>query len=221
MLAADLQDRVVVLAGSSGRLGVITRPLLEAAGALVFGIDAQEGHATDHSADLTSEAAVADAFAAATASYGRIDSLVHVVGTWDMAPLHETSLDHWNRIIDVNLTSVFLCFREVTRQLVSARNGGRLVAVSARPGITRGTAQQGPYAVSKAGVARLVEAVTDEYGERGITAAAIAPSMILFGDEQPGTGGAPAEDIARGCVYLAGEGGATHAGAVLPFYGNG
>jgi len=220
-MAASLAGRRIVLTGSSGRLGRVLRPLLTQAGARVMGIDAAAGESTDLQAQLTVEAEVETVLAEAARRLGGIDALVHVVGTWDATPLHETTLAQWQKQADVNLTSTFLCFREALRHMLAAGTGGRLVAVSARSGIGRGPAGQAPYAAAKAGVARLVESVTEEYAAAGITAAAVAPSTILFGDEEAGTAGAAAADIARFCVHLAGDGGAQHAGCVIPLYGNG
>lgn len=96
--------------------------------------------------------------------------------------------------------------------------GGRLVAVASGQGADGGVAEQGPYSAAKAGVVRLVEAVAAEQDGR-ITAVAVAPSMILFGGEEPGTRGVSVEAIADLCVYLAGEGGGIHNGEVLRAYG--
>jgi 3-oxoacyl-[acyl-carrier protein] reductase len=67
-------------------------------------------------------------------------------------------------------------------------------------------------------VIRLVEALGEEYGEAGITAHAIAPSMILF-DGMEDEKGIPAEDLARLCVLLAGPAGDALNGAVVRAYG--
>jgi 3-oxoacyl-[acyl-carrier protein] reductase len=220
-MAGSLAGRRVVLTGSSGRLGRVLHSQLKQAGARVLGIDAAAGESTELQAQLTSEAEVETVMAEAARRLGGIDALIHVVGTWAARPLHATTLAQWQQQVDVNLTSTFLCFREALRHMRSAGAGGRLVAVSARSGIGRGPAGQAPYAAAKAGVARLVESLTEEYAALGITAAAVAPSTILFGDEEAGAAGAAAADIARFCVHLAGDGGAQHAGCVIPLYGNG
>jgi NAD(P)-dependent dehydrogenase (short-subunit alcohol dehydrogenase family) len=119
-------------------------------------------------------------------------------------------------VLSVNLTSTFLCFREGVRHF-RRHGGGRLVALASRQGAEGGVPEQAAYAASKAGVIRLVEATAKEYGGEGISASAVAPSMILFGGQQGK--GVSAERIAGLCAYLASEAGAIHTGTVLRAYG--
>lgn len=226
MLSTDLSDRTVVVTGAGGRLGrVLVRHLAEACGARVAALDLAPpsglpARARAIGADLGDEAAVAEAFDAVEAALGVPHALVHAVGMWDGAPLAETALADWNRMLRVNLTSTFLCFREAVRRLRAADAPGRLVALASMQGADRGVAEQAAYAASKAGVVRLVEAVTAEHAPAGITAAAVAPSMILFGDEGPDARGVTAADVAALCAYLCGDGGGVHAGSVLRAYGS-
>jgi NAD(P)-dependent dehydrogenase (short-subunit alcohol dehydrogenase family) len=218
-----LPDTPVLVTGAGGRLGRVVVARLHAAGAHVVALDAvrPEGLPDDVpvlTADLTDRPSVQEAFAQAEASAGRIGALVHTVGMWAGQPLAETHLADWRRVMDVNLTSTFLCFREAAKRMEAKAGGGRLVAFASRQGADRGVAEQAAYSASKAGVVRLVEAVAAEYEGR-ITAAAIAPSTILFGDEGEGARGVAAEAIADLCVYLCGAGGPVHNGAVLRAYG--
>lgn len=222
MLAPDLSGTVVVLTGVGGRLGrVIARHLLDA-GAAVAGLDVEPPDGLPEAvrrftADLTSETAVSEVFSRLRDEVGAATALVHTVGMWDGKPLAETPLAGWQRMLDVNLTSTFLAFREAARQMTG---GGRLVAVASRQGADRGAAEQAAYSASKAGVVRLVEAAAAEYDGR-ITAAAVAPSTILFGGEGAGAKGVSVDDVAALCVYLCGAGGAIHNGTVLRAYGTG
>jgi NAD(P)-dependent dehydrogenase (short-subunit alcohol dehydrogenase family) len=228
MLAARLENTIIALTGAEGRLGsVISSKLLEA-GATVAAIDVRpidglpdspprsSGGATSFTADLTNEASVAQTFAQIEEQLGPLSGLIHTVGMWGGAPFAETEMAAWDTMVKVNLTTTFLCFREAIRRMNDG--GGRLVAISSGQGADSGVAEQGPYSAAKAGVVRLVEAVASEYDGR-ITAAAVAPSMILFGGEEPGTRGVSVEAIADLCVYLCGEGGAIHNGQVIRAYG--
>lgn len=221
MLASGLETTLVALTGAGGRLGrVITDKLLES-GATVAAIDVQPidglpGGATSFVADLTDETSVARTFAQIEANLGPLGSLIHTVGMWGRAPLSETELVAWETMLKVNLTTTFLCFREAARRMTDRRGG--LVAIASRQGADGGVAEQGPYSAAKAGVVRLVESVAAEYHGR-ITAAAVAPSMILFGEEDADAKGVPVAAIADLCVYLVGEGGAIHNGQVLRAYG--
>lgn len=221
----DLSGKTIVLTGAFGRLGrILTRQLIDD-GATVVGLDQRTADPVVDSdrlhlvkADLATEAGVAEAFSAAKGAAGPADGLIHTVGMWDGQPFAETSLEDWETMMRVNLTSAFLCFREAVRQM-QAGGGGRLVGMASRQGADEGVAEQSAYSAAKAGIVRLVEAVTAELGEAGITAAAVAPSTILFGDDGEGI---RAEEVARLCAHLCtDEGGAEHAGTVVRIYGTG
>ena len=194
---------------------------LHDAGARVVALDLQrpDGDALAHAAavDLADESAVEQAFADAAAAAGRPDALVHVAGSWDGRPLLETSLADWEAQLRPNLTTAFLCFREAARHMAQG-DGGRLVGIASRQGADGAPAQQAAYAAAKAGVVRLVEACAAEFEGRGITAAAVAPSMILFGNEEPGTKGISADEVAATCAQLCATRQAAN-GEVLRLYG--
>ncbi len=219
--SVSLDQKVVVITGSGGRLGrVVVQKLLDA-GATVVGLDARSSSdVTDgvHSfvADLTNEIAVVDDFEQIKTNVGPVDGLIHTVGMWGGAPFVETEMATWETMLAVNLTSTFLTFREAAKQMLE--RGGHLVAITSMQGADRAVAEQGPYSVTKAGVVRLVEAVAAEY-DGLITAAAVAPSMMLFGGEEPGTKGVDVSEVADLCVSLASEAGASHNGTVVRAYG--
>ncbi len=221
---ADLTDHIVVVTGAAGRLGRVVVAHLAAAGATVVGVDREAPEPPDGehagrflgvAADVTSESGVREAFAVA-AEAGPLTGLVHTVGMWGGAPLAETGLDAWETLLRVNLTSTFLAFREASRRMA---DGGRLVAIASGQGADRGVAQQAGYSASKAGVIRLVEAADAELAPRGIAAVAVAPSTILFGDEDADARGVPVDEIAALLVRLVGPDGAAHAGETVRAYG--
>lgn len=218
----DLSGHVVVVTGAQGRLGRVVARHLAEAGARVAGLDRAAHDVGDLSvvADVTDEAAVADAFARVAADLGEPDGLVHTVGMWAGAPFAETTLDAWRTVLAVNLTSTFVVFREAVRRMRASGHTGRLVALASGQGADKGVAEQAAYSASKAGVVRLVESVAAEYRADEVSAAAVAPSMILFGDEEEGTRGVEADEVARLCVTLCGSAGGVHSGSVLRAYGS-
>ena len=218
-MSTDLTGRVVVLTGAFGRLGrILTRTLLDA-GAVVAGIDTRKADPIVPSsslhlfkADLGREESVADVFDEVAGAVGAPDALVHTVGMWAGTPFAETDLSDWETMLRVNLTSAFLCFREAVRHM---NDDGRLVGIASQQGADRGVAEQAAYSASKAGIVRLVESIAAEYDGR-ITAAAVAPSAILFGGEGEGV---PAQRVADLCAMLCSDEGAAHNGEVLRAYG--
>ena len=213
----DLSDQTVLVTGAAGRLGAVLVQTLLAAGARVVALDRSAdapGGATGLVADVLDEAALADAFVRAEAEVGALTAVVHTVGTWDGAPLAQTGLDAWDRVLALNLTSAFLVFREAARRLGP---GGVVVGIASGQGADRAPAEQAAYAASKAGVVRLVEATAAEAGAPH--AVAVAPSTILFGDEGADAAGVPVGAVADLCARLCADG-ALHDGATLRIYGS-
>lgn len=232
MIEVDLQHKIVVVTGASGRFGqqVVTR--FARAGAVIAAVvrreeDAQripfpeDGEGWAFPADVTDEASVQACFEQIGSQFGRIDVLIHAVGTWEARPLLETSLAAWEHILRVNLTSAFLCFREAARWMQG--QGGRLIGFASGQGADLAPPQQGAYAAAKAGLLRLVEATAAELAATahgGITAHAIVPSTILI-DHDGSQAGVRADDLVELCVYLCSPAGAAHNGAALRAYGTG
>lgn len=212
----------MVVTGAAGRLGRVVARHLSDAGARVVGLDRQPHEVGDHAvvADVTDPESVADAFTEAATAVGEPNGVVHTVGMWAGSPFAETDLADWRTVLDVNLTSTFVVFQTAVRRMLGSEGGGRLVALASGQGADKGVAEQAAYSASKAGVVRLVESVAAEYRAHEIAAAAVAPSMILFGDEEPGARGVEVEEVARLCVTLCGPAGNVHSGSVLRAYGS-
>jgi 3-oxoacyl-[acyl-carrier protein] reductase len=129
--------------------------------------------------DATSSAEVDRVFSKAAAKLGgHIDILVnnagHLVGR---VTIPEMSDEHWNRVVDVNLTSAFYCTRAVLPFM--NRGWGRIVNMSSLAGRDGGGAGAVAYSAAKAGVAGLTRALAKELAPRRITVNALAPGLIL------------------------------------------
>jgi NAD(P)-dependent dehydrogenase (short-subunit alcohol dehydrogenase family) len=205
-------------------LGRCIVPAFLQAGARIVTMDRRvesDGQLDDQAAlrlaiDVTNEDSVRQAFQQTSQELGPIDVLVHTVGGWDGRPFLETSLDQWNAMVGLNLTSAFLCFREAARQMQG--RGGTIVGIASGQGADRGMCRQSAYSASKGGLIRLIEAIAAEYQESGTRALAIAPSTLLF-DENSNEAGVPAEDVAALCVYASSAAGKSLNGATLRAYG--
>ena len=88
-------------------------------------------------ADVTSEGDVASAFARVIDELGTPWGVIHTVGTWDGGPLAQTSLEGWRHVLDLNLTSAFLCVRETARTMPE----GRVIGIASRQGADRAPAR--------------------------------------------------------------------------------
>jgi len=203
-------ERVVVITGAGGRLGLRMVEGFRKYGYKVVTIGRDV-------ADLTREAEVVEAFRSIGERHGTLFALVHTVGTWQIKSLSEMSLTEWDQMMNVNLGSTFLCFREAARLMDGGV--GRLVAITSVQGTDRGRAGQAHYAASKAGIVRLVESAALEYQKQGITVHALAPGTIVF--DGKATTGVPAEDIVEAALYLCGPSGKSMSGSSVAMYGVG
>lgn len=225
MLDLDLTGKVIVVTGADGRLGQQVVQLLARHGATLAAVVLKEEDAARipfpadaegwaFPCDVTDEQDVARCFEGINRQFGGLDVLVHTVGGWAASDLQETDLAEWNRLLLLNLTSTFLCFREASRYMTGRK--GRLIAIASSQGADRGVAGQAAYSASKAGVIRLVEATAAEF-QGHVTAHAIAPSTLV-GPGEPG-GGVRASEVAELCLYLCGSGGDALNGSTLRAYG--
>ena len=127
--------------------------------------------------DVTSETSVSAGVHLAREALGGIDILVLNAGIFVIEPFEETSLESWQRSIDVNLTGAFLLAREVLPEMRKA-GYGRVVSIGSSAGITGGAKSVAAYGASKAGVMALAKAIASEYAPFGVTSNAVAPTLI-------------------------------------------
>ncbi|GIN12714.1 3-oxoacyl-ACP reductase [Shouchella clausii] len=108
--------------------------------------------------------------------YGKIDILINNAGISTPALLKDMSVSNWDRMIEVNLRSVFLTTRLAIPSMIAQRFG-RVINISSQVG-QKGSIEHCHYAAAKAGVIGFTKSLAMEVGPYGITANCIAPGPI-------------------------------------------
>jgi NAD(P)-dependent dehydrogenase (short-subunit alcohol dehydrogenase family) len=200
----DLSDRVVVVTGGNGGIGLgMARALVDAGAAVsVWGrnadknaaavgeLTARGGRAVAVEVDVADEEQVDAAMAATVGQLGRLDTMVANAGIGGGAPFVDQTLDGWRRVTSVNLDGAFLCFRAAARVLVDQGQGGALVGVSSTSAIHGASANQA-YSASKTALLALVRGLAVELARHDIRANSLMPGWTetdmtapLFGWEK-------------------------------------
>ena len=175
--------------------------------------------------DVTDPESIATSIEDVEGHHGPVEALVHLVGGWKGgAPVHELPLGVWDGMIDLNLRSAMLCCRAVLSSMRRA-GWGRIVLVSSRTA-REGRSGQAAYAVAKAGVAVLAEAIAEENRGLDVTANVVAPSTLdttANRERMPDadfSAWVPPEDVAASITFLASQEAGQLRGAWLPVYGS-
>ena len=230
----DFADRHVVVTGATGELGEAVARLLIDAGAIVHvparsvekakALYARAGDrvAIAPVADLADEAAVAAFYAGLPPLWASI----HCAGGFAMGRIDDTGLSDLRRMIDMNAVPAFLCCREAVKAMRG--RGGRIVNVAAQPGVEpRRGAGMASYAASKAVVAALTLALSEEVASEGIWVNAVVPSIMDTGANRKSMPSADTskwaklEDVAKTIAFLASPQNAVTRAALVPVYGRG
>ncbi|MBX2826111.1 MAG: glucose 1-dehydrogenase [Gammaproteobacteria bacterium] len=125
--------------------------------------------------DMTVESEVKTLVEKTASTFGGIDIVIHVTGGLiERVPMRDMSLAHFNKVMDLNLTSNFLVVRE---SLAHMKNGGAIVNLASQAGRDGGGPGAGIYAASKGAVMTMTRAMAKEFGP-DIRVNAICPGMI-------------------------------------------
>lgn len=182
----DVQGRHVIVTGGFGALGTEVGRVLAGAGArvaLLDRVDAPAGHGEKTGAaqlvggiDLTDPAATAAAMDKVVSELGGLDGLVNIAGGFRWETLEGGAVATWDFLYAVNVKTAVCACKAALPHLVKSKNA-RIVNIGAGAA-AKAAAGMGAYAASKAGVARLTEALAEEQKEAGIKVNAVLPSII-------------------------------------------
>jgi 2-deoxy-D-gluconate 3-dehydrogenase len=186
----DLKGRVALVTGGNGGIGLGMARGLAAAGAAV----AVAGRNTAKSeaaaaelaklgvmtavieVDVTSEASCRKAVADTAKTLGRLDILINNAGINIRKPVHELALEEWKQVIDVNLTSMFVCC-QAAYPLMQQAGGGKIINIGSMMSIF-GASFAPAYSASKGGIVQFTKATAVAWARDNIQVNAVLPGWI-------------------------------------------
>ena len=227
----DLEGRIVLVTGGGSGIGRATALVLGARGASVVVADVDEASARETvnqigadartsavHADVSDPESVERMVSSTVDRFGALDWACNIAGVSnEQKPFTDHTLAEWQRVIDVDLTGVFLCMQQELRQMVT-QGRGAIVNVSSGAGVVAAPGQP-QYTAAKHGVLGLTKQAAQEYARNGIRVNAVLPGqtetvpMRAYLDAQPDHGErilrrlpagrmATPEEIAESIVWL-------------------
>jgi len=187
----QLQDKVVLITGAASGIGKATAELAASRGAWCFLADINAAGAEKAAADIRSKGGRANSFACDVTSQqqiqdlvdyvvkeaGRIDGLINNAGVIRMEKIFEITPESWNKVFDVNVTSVFFMLQAVAKVMVDKKIAGRIVNMASEAG-RRGSELSAPYCASKSAVISITRSAALSLIRHGILVNAVAPGLI-------------------------------------------
>jgi len=244
---ARLQNKVAIITGAGSGMGREEALLFAREGAKVVATDINEsnvaevveeiraagGEALALKHNVASEEDWTRVVSETIAAYGRVDALVNNAGISLAVPMLDLTTAQWDKVMDINLKSVFLGMKSVVPHMIENK-GGSIVNISSIAGLTGGSGA-GPYTASKGAVRLLSKAAAIDYAKSNVRVNSVHPGYIetpmttdLFANEQmmqwflaqtplPRLG--KPNDVAEAVLFLASDASAFITGIELPVDG--
>ncbi|KQL46821.1 short-chain dehydrogenase [Brevibacillus choshinensis] len=243
-----LQNKVAIITGAGSGMGREEALLFASEGAKVVVTDIQEekvhqvvaeikengGEAIGLYHNVTSEENWVKVVEEAVETFGKVDVLVNNAGIPSQSmPLHEFTLEAWNRTMDINLNGTFLGMKHVLPVMLENK-GGSIVNISSIAGLTGGSGASA-YTASKGAVRMLTKGTAIQYAKQNIRCNSVHPGFIetpmttdMFANDEmtkwfhsltplPRLG--KARDVAEGVLFLASDASSFITGIELPVDG--
>jgi NAD(P)-dependent dehydrogenase (short-subunit alcohol dehydrogenase family) len=236
-----MEGKVTVITGAGSGMGRASCNVFVREGAKVVAADIS-GAEKDTAAglgknvlpvhcDVTQEADVEAMIRTAVEKFGRVDAVLNVAGIAAAAMLADVTMEHYDKIMNVDLRGVFLGMKHGIRAMLESGKGGAIVNWSSLGGLNAAPFTS-VYSAAKAGVISFTKAAAIEYGGRGIRVNCVCPGFIhtemSAGAEQNfpgilekaalGRGGQPHE-VAEVAAFLASDRASFVSGAIVPVDG--
>lgn len=224
------ESLVVAVTGGFGALGRVLGEVLVQSGARVALVgrgnvpaSLPERALALGDVDLGDAGAARGAMDRAAAHFGRLDALVNVAGGFQWEKFEGGRIDTWDAMFAINVRTAVLASQAALPHLL-ASGRGRIVNVGSAAA-AQASVGMGAYAAAKSGVARLTEAMAEEFKDRGLTVNAVLPSII---DTAANRADMPKADparwvspqaLARVVLFLLSEDAAPITGALIPVKG--
>lgn len=186
-----LEGQVAIVTGAASGIGFAAARMLAEEGADVVAVDlnsdaldaalpslAEGGLSVSVAVlDVSSSEAVTEFYAQHAAGKGRVDVLVNCAGITGRSTIVDCTDELWDRVMNVNLKSVFLMCRGAVPMMLE-QGGGRIINMGSGAGVV-GVREQAAYCASKGGVVLLTKQLMADYQFRGIRANAVCPTSVL------------------------------------------
>lgn len=220
----ELGGKVIIVTGGADGIGLKSAELLTGDGAYVAlaDINLEKAQAASDAlnkmgrktiavrVDVQDPQSVAEMVAEVIKVFGRIDILVNNAGIGYFKSMEEETMDEWHNVLNINLTGVHLCTREVFKHMKEQKSG-KIISLASLGGQIGGLKVTPGYVASKAGVVGLTKSYARNGAKYGITANAVAPgpteTNMAKGRYSPDTAllGRLAEplDVAKAVFFLA------------------
>jgi len=248
-MAGRVEGKVALITGGSSGIGRATALLFGREGAKVAVADYNAeggeqtiktikdagGVASFHAVDVANPAEVETLIKKVVETYGRLDCAFNNAGIeGQMALTPDCTIENWNRVIAIDLTSVFLCMKYEIQQML--KNGGGSIVNTASVAGLQGLAAAPAYVAAKHGVSGLTKTAALEFAQKGIRVNAVCPGFIhtpmvdrvldkgVFSEEQifaaePMHRMGKPEEIAEAVLWLCSEASSFVTGLPMPVDG--
>lgn len=187
----SLSGRIAVVTGGSKNIGLAISKKFAMAGMKVAILSVSEGSANKVSAeinnlggvsigiqcDVSDEHSVETAINKVVQNFGGIDVLVNSAGILDMAKINEMTIEHWDKVISINLRGTFLMIQKSVKYLEKS-SSPRIINISSNSGRMGGFENGMAYTASKGGIISMTYGIARQLASKKITVNCVAPGTI-------------------------------------------